>query len=169
MKQRLGIAQTLIHDPELIILDEPTTGLDPQGIIDVRNLVRNLRIEHGKTIFLSSHILSEIELIATRMAILNKGKVVAQGRVDELLSAQSLIVSIETDNQQKAKQLIGESQWQRYLKATGNAHLDFEITKEQIPQLTAMLVESGLKVFSVNYRKALEDYFLKLTHDPLKN
>ena len=74
MKQRLGIAQTLIHNPELIILDEPTTGLDPQGIIDIRNLILQLKNEQNKTILLSSHILSEIELIANRMVIINKGK-----------------------------------------------------------------------------------------------
>ena len=74
MKQRLGIAQTLLHKPELIILDEPTTGLDPQGIIEIRNLILRLKNEQNKTILLSSHQLSEIELIANRMVIITKGK-----------------------------------------------------------------------------------------------
>ena len=91
MKQRLGIGQTLVHDPELIILDEPTTGLDPQGIIDTRNLINYLRKEKGKTILLSSHILSEIELIATRMIIINKGKSVHPGSAIYLLHLQQQI------------------------------------------------------------------------------
>ena len=74
MKQRLGIAQALMHNPELIILDEPTTGLDPQGIIDIRNLILKLSQQQGKTVILSSHQLSEIELIANRMVIINRGK-----------------------------------------------------------------------------------------------
>ncbi len=97
MKQRLGIAQTLIHDPDLIILDEPTTGLDPQGIIDVRNLILHLKNDLRKTIFLSSHLLHEVEQIATRMAIINKGKAVVQGNVSELLSTHDLNVSVEVD------------------------------------------------------------------------
>ena len=106
MKQRLGIAQTLIHDPELIILDEPTTGLDPQGIIDIRNLILQLKNERNKTIVLSSHILSEIELIANRLVIINKGKSLVQGSVSELLNAQELIVAFSVDNAEKAKEVL---------------------------------------------------------------
>lgn len=87
MKQRLGLAQALLHDPELIILDEPTTGLDPQGIIDIRELILHLSRDKGKTIFLSSHILNELELISNRIAILNKGKLVVQGDMKELASS----------------------------------------------------------------------------------
>lgn len=101
MKQRLGFAQALIHDPELIILDEPTTGLDPQGIIDIRNLILKLKNERNKTIFLSSHILSEIELIADRMVIINKGETIAEGNVQDMLSAQELIVVFTVDDPKK--------------------------------------------------------------------
>jgi ABC-2 type transport system ATP-binding protein len=102
----LGIAQTLIHDPELIILDEPTTGLDPQGIIDIRNLILQLKNERNKTVLLSSHILSEIELIANRMVIISKGKTIVQGSVKELLNAQELIVAFTVDNIDKATSLL---------------------------------------------------------------
>ena len=94
MKQRLGIAQTLLHKPDLIILDEPTTGLDPQGIIEIRNLILRLKTEQNKTILLSSHQLSEIELIANRMVIINKGKTIVEGDVQELLNAQEIVVKI---------------------------------------------------------------------------
>src|SRR6185503_12863000 len=83
MKQRLGIACALVHDPELIILDEPTNGLDPQGIADVRNLILHLSKEEGKTVFVSSHLLSEIELIAYSMLIIDKGKKMAEGKVSD--------------------------------------------------------------------------------------
>ena len=97
MKQRLGIAQTLLHQPDLIILDEPTTGLDPQGIVEIRNLILRLKNEQNKTILLSSHQLSEIELIANRMVIINKGKSIVEGEVQDLLNAQELVVHLEVD------------------------------------------------------------------------
>ncbi|MEP7127341.1 MAG: ABC transporter ATP-binding protein [Chitinophagales bacterium] len=164
MKQRLGIAQTLIHNPELIILDEPTTGLDPQGIIDVRNLILHLQKDLNKTIFLSSHILSEIELIASRMAILNKGKVVAQGNVAELLSTQELMVSIETSDDEKAAQWITSSSWNNKIEIIAGGELHFKLEKNEIPELTTALQTAGFRIFSVSYKRALEDYFLKITH-----
>lgn len=90
MKQRLGIAQALIHNPELIILDEPTTGLDPQGMIDVRNIIVRLARDHGKTVVLSSHLLSEVEQTINRMVIINKGKVLVEGNVDDLVGQNGL-------------------------------------------------------------------------------
>ena len=106
MKQRLGIAQTLLHNPDLIILDEPTTGLDPQGIIDIRNLILNLKNEFQKTIVLSSHILSEIELIANRMVIINQGRSIVEGNVQELLNNEETVVRVEIDSSDKAIELI---------------------------------------------------------------
>ena len=102
MKQRLGLAQALLHNPELIILDEPTTGLDPQGMKEIRDLIIHLSKEEKKTIFLSSHILREVELIATRMIIINKGKTRVEGTVDELLNPDKLRVTFEVDNLKKA-------------------------------------------------------------------
>ena len=83
MKQRLGIAQALLCDPELIVLDEPTNGLDPQGMKEVRELIARLSKDHGMTVFLSSHLLNEVEQVATRMAIINKGKLIVQGSVND--------------------------------------------------------------------------------------
>ncbi len=85
MKQRLGLAIALIHDPQLIILDEPTNGLDPQGIADVRNLILHLSRDLGKTIFVSSHLLNEIEQVADSMLIIDKGKKWPKGKVTSLL------------------------------------------------------------------------------------
>jgi ABC-2 type transport system ATP-binding protein len=98
MKQRLGIAQALVHDPELIILDEPTTGLDPQGMKEVRELILHLSKEKGKTIFLSSHILKEIEETASRLIIINKGTVQVEGETAALLKSENHSVTFEIDN-----------------------------------------------------------------------
>jgi ABC-type multidrug transport system ATPase subunit len=162
MKQRLGIAQTLIHDPELIILDEPTTGLDPQGIIDIRNLIMQLKNERNKTILLSSHILSEIELIANRMVIINKGKTVAQGPVADLLNAQDLIVSFHVDNIEKAKQLTLSAALNIVIESEDNKNLFLHISQEKIPVLNKLFCDNGIKVFSIESKRKLEDYFLKL-------
>ena len=98
MKQRLGIAQAIIHDPDLIILDEPFNGLDPQGIVDIRNLVGRLSQEFRKTIILSSHMLKEIELISDRMLIMNEGRSVAEGKVEDLLGAYKARIRIRVSS-----------------------------------------------------------------------
>lgn len=162
MKQRLGIAQTLIHDPELIILDEPTTGLDPQGIIDIRNLILQLKNERNKTILLSSHILSEIELIANRMVIINKGKIIVQGSVTELLNAQDLIVSFHVDNVSNANNLIQNSGLELEIESVEGNSLLVHIAQEKIPVLNKMLCDNNVQVFSIEAKRKLEDYFLKL-------
>lgn len=162
MKQRLGIAQTLIHDPELIILDEPTTGLDPQGIIDIRNLILQLKNEHKKTVLLSSHILSEIELIATRMVIINKGKTIVQGSVKELLNAQELIVSFTVDNIEKAKQLLENISMKQDIDKIQDHSFLLHISQEKIPVINKLFCDNGVNVFSIESKRKLEDYFLKL-------
>ena len=164
MKQRLGIAQTLIHDPELIILDEPTTGLDPQGIIDLRHLILRLKKDFGKTVILSSHILNEVQLIADSMTIINKGKAIVQGKVSDLLSNEDLIVTVEPVDMNKATKVISQSQWQEKLKSTEEGKLNFHISKDMIPALSNYFAEQGISLYALQYRRTLEDYFLKLTH-----
>ena len=164
MKQRLGIAQTLIHDPELIILDEPTTGLDPQGIIDLRYLILRLKNDFNKTVILSSHILNEVELIADSMTIISGGKAIVQGKVSELMSHEELIVSAEPVDLSQATQVIGASQWQKVLKDIHEGKMNFHISKSQIPELSNYLSANGVHLYGLQYRRTLEDYFLKLTH-----
>ena len=162
MKQRLGIAQTLIHNPELIILDEPTTGLDPQGIIDIRNLILQLKNEQNKTILLSSHILSEIELIANRMVIINKGKSIVQGSVSELLNAQELIVSFSVDNIDKAKILLEQASMKELIDKVEETNILLHISQEKIPVINKLFCDNDVNVFSIEAKRKLEDYFLKL-------
>ncbi len=165
MKQRLGLAQALIHDPDLIILDEPNTGLDPQGIIDLRNLLVKLNNEQGKTILLSSHILSEIEEIAHSMIVLNKGRTVAQGRVQELLSNEDLHVEVEIEGEPaKALTLIDGSVWKQHFAGHEGPALRFNLSKPMIAPLNDFLVAGTVPVVRIEYKRQLEEYFLKMTN-----
>ena len=168
MKQRLGIAQTLLHDPELIILDEPTTGLDPQGMKEIRDLIIFLSREKGKTIFLSSHILREIELIATRMIIINKGKTVIEGTVEDLLNSESLKVQIEVNDITKTLNLIKPTEWQLNYRSTEKSKIIFEIEKSKISGLTKFLINNDIEVSAVVPIRSLEDYFLRITEESSK-
>lgn len=162
MKQRLGIAQTLLHDPDLIILDEPTTGLDPQGIIDIRNLILKLKNEKNKTVIISSHILSEIELIANRMIIINKGKTIVQGDVAELLNSQEIIVAFKVDNIEKAAQLIKQSVFINCQTELLDSSILIHTSTENIPGINKLFCDNGINVSSIETKRKLEDYFLRL-------
>jgi ABC-2 type transport system ATP-binding protein len=163
MKQRLGLAQALLHDPELIILDEPTTGLDPQGIKEIRDLIIHLSEDKDKTIFLSSHILKEVEIIANRMIIINKGTTQIEGSVEELLNSDALSVTVEVNDIQNALNILETSQWKSYLKEKNKTKLVFEMSDEDIPSLNKYLVENNVEVKSIVPVRSLENYFLKIT------
>jgi ABC-type multidrug transport system ATPase subunit len=161
MKQRLGIAQTLLHKPELIILDEPTTGLDPQGIIEIRNLILRLKNEQNKTILLSSHQLSEIELIANRMVIINQGKSIVEGSVEELLNSEETLVRIEVDSVDSAIELIRSRFNPSEISRTSSKELEVLISKTLVPDLTKELVLAGFTIHAIEPKRKLEDYFIK--------
>jgi ABC-type multidrug transport system ATPase subunit len=163
MRQRLGIAQALLNDPELILLDEPTTGLDPQGIIEVRELILRLKNERNKTIVLSSHLLSEIELIANRMVIINKGKALVQGDVAELLNSSELFVSFQVDNLEKAVSCIQQSPFAGMFTVSLTHEIQLQVNRQEVPVIIQLLIENGIAIYSVEGRRKLEDYFLKLT------
>ena len=163
MKQRLGLAQALLHDPKLIILDEPTTGLDPQGIKDIRDLIIYLSKEKGKTIFLSSHILKEVELIASRMIIINKGKTIIEGKVQDLLDSEAMKVSFEFVDSSNVIELVVNSKWKDAFKVKEKDQYIFEMDKSEIPDLTNYFVQNELKIMSINPTRSLEEYVLKIT------
>jgi len=162
MKQRLGIAQTLLHKPELIILDEPTTGLDPQGIIEIRNLILRLKNEQNKTILLSSHQLSEIELIANRMVIITKGKSLVEGNVQELLNAQELTVRLELSDVNIAIPLIQQHFANVEITRINEVEISLSTEKQQVPHLNKMLGDNNILVYALEPKRKLEDFFMKI-------
>jgi ABC-2 type transport system ATP-binding protein len=161
MKQRLGIAQTLLHKPDLIILDEPTTGLDPQGIIEIRNLILRLKNEQKKTILLSSHQLSEIELIANRMVIINQGKSIVEGGVLELLQSEETVVRIELNDVVAGIELVQRLYPKFTIQQISEKDIEVLMSKQEVPKLTRSLVENGVQIHAIEPKRKLEDYFIK--------
>jgi ABC-2 type transport system ATP-binding protein len=160
MKQRLGIAGAMLTDPDLVILDEPANGLDPHGITEVRTLIRELADVHGKTVFLSSHQLGEVEQICDRVAIINQGELVREGSITELISAQSQF-RIRAQPFDKAAMVLGEH-WPS-VRHTDETIL-LEILQEEIPSVVKQLVDNDIQVYEVApHRQSLEEYFLSIT------
>lgn len=163
MKQRLGLAQALLHNPQLIILDEPTTGLDPQGMKEIRDLIIHLSRDKNITIFLSSHILYEVELVANRMIIINKGSTVVEGLVEDLLNSSHMQVTIDVDDAEKAAALLAESRFEAKVESTGVKKLVLTMNREELAPLNKYLNDNGIAVSSFVPTRSLEEYFLKLT------
>ena len=163
MKQRLGIAQALLHNPELIVLDEPTTGLDPQGMKEIRDLIIRLSKEENKTIFLSSHILSEIEIVANRMIIINKGSKIVEGEVSELLNSSTLKVTFEVEDTAAVIKILEGTRWNRIIESISEKKIVVSIEQSAIPVLNKYLVENGVMVNAIIPVRSLEDYFLTIT------
>jgi len=163
MKQRLGIAQALLHNPELVVLDEPTTGLDPQGMKEIRDLIIRLSKDEKKTIFLSSHILSEIELVANRMIIINKGRKIVEGEVDTLLKSKLLKVTIEVDNPEATQKVLQNTSWYNSIESIQGNKINFNFGQDNISALNKYLVENGVMVSALIPVRSLEDYFLTIT------
>ncbi len=165
MKQRLGIAVALIHDPELLILDEPTNGLDPQGIAEIRKLIQMLSMQQGKTILLSSHLLYEVEQMATHMLILHKGKKITEGAVKELIDPDETIVEIDILHNAAAPAMLATSEWKQYVTAATPTQITFRVNNRQVPAINEYLVRNGVQVTRIHAKHSLENYFLTLTND----
>ncbi|MEN9547780.1 MAG: hypothetical protein RIR12_371 [Bacteroidota bacterium] len=163
MKQRLGLACALVHNPPLIVLDEPVNGLDPQGIADMRNMIINLSKVQGKTILVSSHLLSEMELIADNMLIINKGKKIVEGPVCDLLNPAQQIIELITQNTAEALAYIHNSPWKKFYKNHFENIIKLEFEKASIPAFNKDLVANNINVLSLRPVHSLEDYFLAQT------
>jgi ABC-type multidrug transport system ATPase subunit len=163
MKQRLGIAIALVHNPKLIILDEPTNGLDPQGIADIRNLILRLSKELNKTVLVSSHLLSEIQLIANRLLIIDKGKKMVEGNASQLFDPAETLVELETLDNSKTYLHLQQSNWSSKLQPSREKTIVLKMDRQQIPAFHRSLAEMQIPVISLQPRHSLEDYFLQVT------
>jgi ABC-2 type transport system ATP-binding protein len=152
-----------VHDPLLLLLDEPTNGLDPQGIADVRQLLLHLSREKGITILISSHLLHEVELIADRMLIIDRGKKIRDGRVKELFDSHAMQVAIEVENTGAVSDALTRTRWQQHLVEANENGLQFQVDKGAIPSLINDLVGMQARIVAVRTHFSLEDQFLKLT------
>ena len=162
MRQRLGIAQALLPDPQLIILDEPTDGLDPQGLREVRGLILRLRDEFGLTVIISSHLLHEVEQICNRVAIIDGGGLLYQGPVEDLIGKDKRI-KLTVDRVTEAYELLSQNP-RISLSQNGDQSLYLKMADEQIPLVNALLVQHGFRVMELStQRVSLEEAFLRLT------
>ncbi|WP_017690105.1 ABC transporter ATP-binding protein [Paenibacillus sp. PAMC 26794] len=158
MRQRLGVAQAILHKPKLLVLDEPTNGLDPQGIRELRDYLRELTREEGITVFVSSHLLSEMELMCDTVAIIQNGKLIDVRNLRAEAGADALIeVAFELNDADRAADLIQGATVQ------GNV-LVMRVSREQIPDINAKLVSEGFQVYGIrNVTHTLEEQFLQVT------
>ena len=160
MKQRLGIAQTLLHEPSLIILDEPSNGLDPQGQVDMRNLILKINQSMGITIIISSHILSEIEKIANRMIVINKGKKIVEGNVTQMMNNDVMKVSFKSDNQEDLISFLNEEKLDFKIN---NDNIIVPVNEDDISQLINRITSNKINLKEVKQLRTLEELFLDLT------
>ncbi|HEV7747487.1 MAG TPA: ABC transporter ATP-binding protein [Pyrinomonadaceae bacterium] len=162
MRQRLGIAQALLPRPEFIILDEPTDGLDPQGIHEIRLLLPRLRDELGLTIMLSSHLLAEVERVCNRIAIIDKGRLLYQGAIGNLLTEET-VVKITVEPLEAAHQLLSRDP-SLTVSRNGSNSIYVRMQRERIPRINELLVVNKIEVLDlVVHQPTLEEVFLTLT------
>ena len=162
MRQRLGIAQALLPMPELIILDEPTNGLDPQGIQETRQCIRRLRDEFRLTVLLSSHLLTEVEQLCNRVGIIHEGRLLYEGGTEALVAPTSQF-KVRVDDLTAATELLGRESGVM-VSPNGAAFLRIDVDPERIPAVNALLVAHGIRVFELTpAQESLEGAFLRLT------
>ena len=165
MKQRLGIAAALLPNPELLILDEPTNGLDPSGIQEVRGIIRDLA-NSGTTVFVSSHILSELEMISEYLVMLREGKVIFSGRTQELLSAQKPMIIARPEYEVDLTKLASTLSEAGYPIIIVDGSLHIAAAKEASPEINRLAFDSGITLSSISVvLPTLEETFFEMTGD----
>lgn len=165
MRQRLGLAAAFLRDPELLILDEPTNGLDPAGIHEIRDLLRALPERTGVTVFLSSHLLAEVEQVATHIGVIREGRLVFQGSLDELCAEAGECVVVGVDRPERAVRLLREAGWQA--EVVDGERVEVRAGgRSDAAMINAHLGRGGVNVYELAVRRpTLEETFLRLTGD----
>ena len=167
MRQRLGVAACLLGDPQLLILDEPMNGLDPAGILEMREMIQSLAAE-GRTVFLSSHLLDEVERTCDAVAIVDKGKVIRQGSIDELLAGASVEIEIDCSSPDRARSLLASTPFGAHVEARVEG-LDIALPartdRAATAEINRLLVEGGISVYRLQeVHASLEAWFLEVTN-----
>ena len=162
MRQRLGVAAALLNDPEIVILDEPVNGLDVAGIQEMRRLIRSLAADHGKTVFLSSHLLSEVQQVCDRVAIIHKGEVVRESTVAGLLDQEATSLRVEAVPVEAAEAALRP----RWPVERHGAALTVAAARAEAPEVARRLVEAGVALFGLTpVQRNLEEVFLAMTQE----
>ncbi|MCC5889999.1 MAG: ABC transporter ATP-binding protein [Alkalibacterium sp.] len=162
MKQRIGLAQALIHKPRLLILDEPTNGLDPQGIHEFREIVKKLAEEKGISVLISSHLISEVQLMCDRVSIINKGRIIKNASIEDMLSTGEVIWTL--DDPGKGQRILEETF--EITSTIDQRGLSANLDISRLPDINKAFFDAGLRISLVdNKKQTLEDLFLSLTHE----
>jgi len=162
MKQRLGLACALLNDPQLLILDEPTNGLDPAGMKEIRELIVDLG-NQGKTIFLSSHLLHEVEQVCHRVAIIKQGKILAQGKVSELINRTGFL-KLRVSQSDRAVAVLQGLPWVSTVEVRPDGTLAVEAPQEKAEEISAILARSEIFISELErVQQSLEDFFIEVT------
>ncbi|KAB2334026.1 ABC transporter ATP-binding protein [Bacillus mesophilum] len=163
MRQRLGLAQCLLHDPKILILDEPTNGLDPSGIREIRDHIRKLAREKGMAVIVSSHLLSEMEMMCDRIGIIQQGKLVDVQLVHDVIQTGEKQFELEAEPANAAVELL-KQQYPESSIALSDKNISIVILKEEVPNIISMLVQNDIKIYGLKeVNKTLEDRFLEIT------
>jgi ABC-2 type transport system ATP-binding protein len=164
--QRLGLAKALIHNPDILILDEPANGLDPAGIVEIRELLKDLAVNKGVTIFISSHILGEISKFATRIGIIHEGKLLKESSVDELENIRKKCLQVKTFNISGAKEIIEKNGYSANLPENGILEVTGKDALSEPEKISILLVQSGFAPSLLKVEEEdLETFFLRVINN----
>jgi ABC-type multidrug transport system ATPase subunit len=166
MRQRLGVARALLNDPELLVLDEPTNGLDAAGVVEFREMIRGLVDDEGRTVFLSSHLLDEVEKLCDRVAIVDHGRVITEGDLSDLLAEAGGGIEVEVDNVPRAREILAAMPDVQGVRSTdvGTLIASGAVTREQAIAINRALVQADIGVASLGLSSvSLEERYLQIT------
>jgi ABC-2 type transport system ATP-binding protein len=165
MRQRLGLAQCLLHDPQVLILDEPTNGLDPAGIREIRDYVRRLAREKNMAVIVSSHLLSEVEMMCDRIGIIQNGRLIDVQQIKEFVQGNEAAFELEVNPSESAMAIV-KAYFPKVRVNHSRNGITVDLPKKEIPRLVKVLVQEEIQIFTIKESaKTLEDRFLEVTQE----